>query len=59
MEKDLIVVCTEHVAGREDDYGDAHVPEVAASKGVVSGQRFVPAHPDAYAASRLARQTEQ
>jgi hypothetical protein len=42
MEKDLIVVCSEPVAGREGDYNDfcdgTHALEAAGSKGVVSAQ---------------------
>jgi hypothetical protein len=49
VEKHLIIVLTEPVEGREDDYNafynETHMPEVVASKGVVSGQRFILAHP--------------
>lgn len=44
MERHLIVVLTEPVEGRDDDYNafynKYHVPEVASTKGVIAGQRF-------------------
>jgi hypothetical protein len=49
MARHVILVLTDPVDGREDDYNkfynETHMPEFVELKGVVSGQRFVVSHP--------------